>query len=82
MAKSIEEQIEDLAKGWLSKDKSIKYYTKTESINHEIEQALKQAPSKNGGKGTNFPDIIVYWNEKNEKDTCDDRSKRYQREFH
>ena len=41
MAKSIEEQIEDLAKGWLSKDKSIKYYTKTESINHEIEQALK-----------------------------------------
>ena len=54
MAKSIEEQIEDIAKKWLSKDKSIKYYTKTESINHEIEQSLKQAPSKNGGKGTNF----------------------------
>lgn len=60
MAKSIEEQIEDLAKGWLSKDKSIKYYTKTESINQEIEEALKQAPSKNGGKGTNFPDIKLF----------------------
>lgn len=78
MAKSIEEQIEDLAKGWLSKDKSIKYYTKTESINHEIEQALKQAPSKNGGKGTNFPDIKLFIEtKKNEKDTCDDRSKGY-----
>ena len=33
MPKSIEEIIEDLVKGDLSKDKSIKYYTKTESIN-------------------------------------------------
>ena len=44
----------------MSKDKSIKYYTKTESINHEIEKALKQAPSKNGRKGTNFPDIKLF----------------------
>lgn len=44
----------------MSKDESIKYYTKTESINHEIEEALKQAPSKNGGKGTNFPDIKLF----------------------
>ena len=60
MAKSIEEQIEDIAKKWLSKDKNIKYYTKTESINHEIEQALKQASSKNGGKGTNFPISLFF----------------------
>lgn len=60
MAKSIEEQIEDCAKQWLLKDKNIKYFTKTESINEEIEEALKQAPSKSGGKGTNFPDIKLF----------------------
>ena len=52
--KSIEEQIEDLAKKQLS---DVKYYTKTETINSEIETALKSAPSKSGGAGANFPDI-------------------------
>ena len=37
--KSIEEQIEDIAKNWLKKLK-IKYYTKTESINFEIEEEI------------------------------------------
>ena len=46
MAKSIEEQIEDIAKKSLLEDKTIKYYTKTESINAEIDEALKKAPSK------------------------------------
>lgn len=55
--KSIEEQIEDLAKSQL---KEIKYYTKTESINKEIEKALKTAPSKSGGIGSNFPDIKLF----------------------
>lgn len=54
--KSIEEQIEDIAKRQLS---SIKYFTKTEMINPEIENALKVAPSKKGGKGPNYPDIKV-----------------------
>ena len=45
---SIEEQIEDIAKDWL-KSLKIKYYTKTESINSQIEDALKRAPSKSGG---------------------------------
>ena len=40
--KSIEEQIEDWAKSQIK----IKYYTKTETINSEIEQALNIAPSK------------------------------------
>lgn len=40
---SIEEQVEDIAKKQLSE---IKYYTKTEVINSEIEKALKIAPSK------------------------------------
>lgn len=56
MAKSIEEKIEDIAKQQL-KDFNVKYFTKTESINTEIDEALKNAPSKNGGVGTNFPDI-------------------------
>lgn len=54
MVKSIEEQVEDLAKKQLT---GVKYYTKTETINSEIETALKSAPSKSGGAGANFPDI-------------------------
>ena len=56
--KSIEEQIEDRAKSQL-RDLGIKYYTKTESINSEIDEALKKAPSKTGGKGSNYPDIKI-----------------------
>lgn len=52
MAKSIEEKVEDWCKRQLER-----YFTKTESINSEIENALKEYPSKNGGDGTNFPDI-------------------------
>lgn len=52
--RSIEEQVEDLAKKQLA---GVKYYTKTETINSEIETALKSAPSKSGGAGTNIPDI-------------------------
>ena len=55
--KSIEEQVEDLCKKQLGK---IKYYTKTESINEELEHALKEAPSKSGGSGTNYPDIKLF----------------------
>ena len=55
--KSIEEQVEDWAKQQLL---PIKYYTKTETINSEIEDALKRAPSKNGGKGPNYPDIKLF----------------------
>lgn len=52
--KSIEEQIED----WCKKQfNGQKYYTKTESINSEIEMALEKAPSKQGGLGKNYPDI-------------------------
>ena len=54
--KSIEERIEDIAKQQLNNYK-IKYYEKTTSINSEIDEALKSAPSKSGGKGNNFPDI-------------------------
>ena len=52
--KSIEERIED----WCKKQfDGQKYYTKTDSINSEIESALEKAPSKQGGSGKNYPDI-------------------------
>ena len=53
-ASSIEEKVEDWCKRQLA---GTKYYTKTESINHEIEVALRKAPSKTGGGGGNYPDI-------------------------
>ena len=52
--RSIEEQVEYIAKKQLV---DVKYYTKTETINPEIESALKAAPSKSGGTGANIPDI-------------------------
>ena len=54
---SIEEQVEYLAKKQIEK---IKFFTKTETINSEIEEALKSAPSKKGGEGMNYPDIKLF----------------------
>lgn len=51
---SIEETVETWAKVQL---RTIKTYPKTNFINPQIEKALKEAPSKKGGKGGNFPDI-------------------------
>lgn len=66
MAKSIEEKIEDIAKQQL-KEFKVEYYTKTASINTEIDEALKNAPSKNGGVGANFPDIKCFIDYKGRK---------------
>lgn len=52
--RSAEEQVEDKIKKQFGK---VKYYTKTEGINPEIDNALKTAQSKSGGDGSNFPDI-------------------------
>lgn len=57
MSRSIEEKIEDLGKRQLG---HTKYYTKTEGINSEIEEALRKAPSKGGSTGGNYPDIKVF----------------------
>lgn len=54
---SIEEKIENIAKEQLKKCRT---FTKTESINTEIDDALKNAPSKSGGKGSNYPDIKLF----------------------
>ena len=52
--RSVEEQVEDKIKKQFGK---VKYYTKTEGINAEIDNALKTAQSKGGGDGYNYPDI-------------------------
>lgn len=54
MARSIEERIEDWAKGYFAQGS---YFTKNALINPEIDEALKKAPSKTGGSGNNYPDI-------------------------
>ena len=53
MARSTEEQVED----WCKRQLKGNYYTKTQAINPEIEKALREAPSKQGGTGANYPDI-------------------------
>ena len=59
MAKSIEEKVEGLAKKELERG-NCKIYLKTESINEEIEKALKEYPSKQGKNGGNTPDIKLF----------------------
>lgn len=56
---SIEEQIEDITKRYLN-DNHIPYLTKTEPMDSEIDDALKQNESKKGGNGGNYPDIKLF----------------------
>lgn len=54
-AQSIEPNIADLVNGWL-KSYELDYKLEQESLNTEIDQALNDYFSKNGGKGGNRPD--------------------------
>lgn len=54
MSNRIEEKVEDHFKKQFGK---VKYFTKTEAVNPEIDSALKTALSKSGGAGPNFPDL-------------------------
>lgn len=56
---SIEEQVEDWAKQYF-RNNCIQYLTKTESMDSEIDDALKIEASKSGGKGGNYPDIKLF----------------------
>ena len=58
MAKSIEEKVEEIYKKQLDRF-GIKHFTKTESINASIDDALKNYVSKSGNNGKNYPDIRV-----------------------
>lgn len=60
---SIEEKVEEQYKKLLD-SLGIRYYGKTESINPNIANALKNADSKSGGSGNNYPDIKLIINNK------------------
>lgn len=62
--KSIEPNIADLANGWLKKYK-LNYKLEQESLNSEIDKALDEYYSKNGGKGGNRPDAKLLLQDKN-----------------
>lgn len=64
MAQSIEPNIADLANGWL-KSYNLPYKLEQETINNEIDNALKDYESKSGGKGGNRPDAKVLLQDKN-----------------
>lgn len=53
---SIEEKVEEQYKKLLD-NLNIRHYGKTEEININITKALKEANSKSGGSGNNYPDI-------------------------
>ena len=53
---SIEEKAEEHYKALLD-ELEIRHFGKTEEINPSITKALRQADSKSGGSGTNYPDI-------------------------
>jgi len=56
MAKSIEEKVEEYYKKVLE-NIELRHFGKTEKINNSITNALKEAASKSGGTGNNYPDI-------------------------
>jgi hypothetical protein len=62
--KSVESEIEDLANNWLKSHK-LEYKLKNTPINPEIDKALADYFSKNGGVGGNFPDAKLLIKNKN-----------------
>lgn len=64
MAQSIEPNIADLANGWLRSYK-LDYKLEQESLNDEIDKALNEYYSKNGGVGGNRPDAKLILQDKN-----------------
>jgi hypothetical protein len=64
MAQSIEPNIADLANGWLKRHK-LDYKLEQESLNSEIDKALSDYFTKNGGSGANRPDTKLLLQDKN-----------------
>ena len=63
MAQSIEPNIADLANGWL-KSYKLPYKLEQESVNTEIDKALTDYFTKNGGVGANRPDAKILLQDK------------------
>ena len=59
MSQSVEPNIADLANGWLKSHK-LNYKLEQESLNAEIDKALSDYFTKNGGTGANRPDAKFY----------------------
>lgn len=64
MTQSIEPNIADIANGWL-KSYKLPYKLEQESVNAEIDKALSDYYSKNGGTGANRPDAKILLQDKN-----------------
>jgi hypothetical protein len=64
LVQSIEPNIADLANGWL-KTYKLDYRLEQESVNAEIDKALSDYFSKNGGTGANRPDAKILLQDKN-----------------
>ncbi|WML33422.1 hypothetical protein [Clostridium sp. OS1-26] len=64
MVKSIEPNIADLANSWL-KSYKLDYKLEQESLNTEIDKALSDYFTKNGGAGANRPDAKLLLQDKN-----------------
>lgn len=64
---SVEEKVEEHYKALLD-DLSIRHYGKTEEINSSITKALREADSKSGGAGINYPDIQLLLQNKTRRD--------------
>ncbi len=64
MAQSVEPNIADLANGWL-KTYKLPYKLEQESVNAEIDKALYDYFTKNGGTGANRPDAKILLQDKN-----------------
>lgn len=61
---SVEPNIADLVNGWL-KSYNLDYKLEQESLNEEIDNALNEYFSKNGGRGGNRPDAKLLLQDKN-----------------
>lgn len=61
--KSVEPNIADLCNGWL-KEYELDYKLEQQSLNTEIDKALEEYYSKNGGTGGNRPDVKLLLQDK------------------
>lgn len=61
---SVEPNVADLANGWL-KSYKLDYKLEQEALNTEIDQALNDYYSKNGGSGGNQPDVKLLLQDQN-----------------
>ena len=66
---SVEPNIADLVNGWL-RSYGLEYKLEQESLNSEIDKALEEYVSKNGGKGGNRPDAKLLMKDEKSLKKC------------